>query len=99
MVKTLISASAKGIAKDARTPTAENSMVPATRRHDHPLSHLIPAGTASSWQTMESSSTVLVIEKNSPEAAHTGTGSLGANRQMTKGPGRRSEERRVGKAG
>jgi hypothetical protein len=61
--KTLIPAWASGAVSEARTPTTENAIVPATRKHRQPHSLMTPAGTASWWQTMDSSSAVRVIEK------------------------------------
>jgi hypothetical protein len=61
--KTLIPASASGVVSEARTPTTENGMAPATRRQRQPRSHTTPSGTASWRQTRDSSSAVRVIEK------------------------------------
>ena len=65
-------ASASGAVNDARTPTKEKSIAPATRKQRHPFSALTSAGTDASGQTTESSSWVRVIEKNPPWVAHGG---------------------------
>src|SRR5437870_4514099 len=79
-------ASARGAVRDARTPTAENGIVPATRRQRQPPSQTAPSGTASCRQTMDSSSAVRVIEKKSPALTQAGIGVLAASLQTAKAP-------------
>src|SRR4051812_44638264 len=86
MAKTLIPASANGAVSEARTPTTENGIVPATRRQRQPRSPFTPSGTASWGQTTESSSAVQVIEKKSPAVAQRGTESAGSSLHTAKNP-------------
>lgn len=83
-----IPASASGVTKEDRTPTTAKSMLPATRRQRQPRSHLIPSGTASWRQTMDSSSAVRVIEKKEVGATQGGTGASGATLHTAKRSGR-----------
>jgi hypothetical protein len=73
-------ASARGVSRDASTPTSENAIGPWTDRHLQPLSHDTPSGTPSSAHTMESSSRVRVTDASAPDHAHFGTGSPGKSR-------------------
>src|SRR5579883_3105405 len=86
MAKTLIPASASGAVSEARTPTTENGIVPATRRQRQPRSQVMPSGTASWRQTTDSSSAVWVIEKRSPAVAQGGIGVSGSNLHTAKVP-------------
>src|SRR5262245_21992339 len=79
-------ASASGAVKDARTPTAENGTVPATRRQRHSGSHATPSGTASCGQTIDTSSEVRVTEQKGPTSICGGIAVPGANRHTAKVP-------------
>lgn len=72
MAKMLIPACASGAVRLCRTPTIENSRVPTTLIHLHPLSDFTPSGTRDSRQTIESSFPILEIEKREEEIAHDG---------------------------
>src|SRR5262249_17070124 len=86
MAKTLTPASARGAVSEARTPTTENGMAQATRRHRQPRSQAVPSGTASWRQTTDSSSGVRGIEKRSPTVAQGGIGASGSSLHTAERP-------------
>src|SRR5918993_2607908 len=77
--------SASGTATDAAsTPVIPNSRGPSTSRARQPHSQVIPTGTRSSGQTTESSSVVLVTQKNGSAVAQAGIFESGSSRQTAR---------------
>jgi len=70
----------------ASTPVTENGIGPSTRNAFHPASIRPPGGVSSSRQTIDSSVSVRVSEKN-PDGGASGTGDAGSNRHMAYAPG------------
>ena len=83
-----------GRTRDASTPTVVKGIGPASCKHRQSRSHWTPSGTSDCRKTMESSSDVRVIEKNSPLVAQAGTAAPASSQQTAKVSGRMVSVRR-----
>ncbi len=83
MAKIEMPAAASGVAIRASTPVSVNGIGPGTCSALKPSSTVVSGGTASSGQTIDSSSGVRVIETrpSCSSSAHEGTRSEGGRRQ------------------
>ena len=90
MTKTGTFERASGAASEASTPTREKSSGPSTFKQRQPRSHCTSGGTRLASLTIDSSSSVRVIESNSAPTAHPGIGSVGFRRVIAKMVSRRS---------
>src|SRR5690348_567578 len=86
----LMPAAASGAASEASTPVVSNGIGPGTFSARQPVSTCTSGGTASSGQTIDSSSGVRVIEVNASwsSRAHDGTRALAGSRHTASGSGR-----------
>ena len=79
--------SARGSMKDARTPVCENGNGPSSLKQIHGASHFALPGAWLAGQTIESSSSVRLIDVKDAATANCGGRASEGRRQMTKLPG------------
>jgi hypothetical protein len=80
---------ARGSRKEARTPVSSNGNGPSSLKQVHGDSHFALGGACRVGQTMESSSSVRVIEVKGAIVIDAGMGASGGKRQIAKVNGRR----------